>query len=173
MAAPPPKYYRLTPGAEVRLRGAYFVRCTGFTLHNEGDAAGSVAEVHCTYDPDTRGGQAPDGRKVKGIIHWVSADHAFDAPVRLYDHLFAAEFPDDVPEGVDWKSNLNPKSLVKVAGPKLEPCLREALPGTHYQFERLGYFSVDPDSEPGRPVFNRSVGLRDTWAKIEKKGRGA
>ncbi|MBK8177441.1 MAG: glutamine--tRNA ligase/YqeY domain fusion protein [Planctomycetes bacterium] len=162
----PKKYFRLAPGKEVRLRYAYCITCKEVKK----DAQGKVIELVCTYDPQTGHGTTPDGRKVKGILHWVSAEHAIEAPVRLYDHLFAAQFPDDVPEGVDWKSNLNPKSLVKVAGPKLEPCLREALPGTHYQFERLGYFFTDPhESKSGAPVFNRTVTLRDSWANIEKR----
>jgi len=163
---PPKKFFRLAPGKEVRLRYAYCITCKEVKK----DAAGNVTELVCTYDPETLHGSTPDGRKVKGIIHWVSADHALDAPVRLYDHLFAAEFPDDVPEGVDWKSNLNPNSLTQVATPKLEPSLRDAKPGVHYQFERIGYFFTDPiESKPGAPVFNRTVTLRDTWAKIEKR----
>ena len=163
---PPKKFFRLAPGKEVRLRYAYCITCKEVKK----DAQGKVIELVCTYDPQTGHGTTPDGRKVKGILHWVSAEHAIEAPVRLYDHLFAAQFPDDVPEGVDWKSNLNPKSLVKVARPKLEPCLREALPGTHYQFERLGYFFTDPhESKSGAPVFNRTVTLRDSWANIEKR----
>jgi glutaminyl-tRNA synthetase len=135
------------------------------------NAAGVVTEVVCTYDPLTRHGQTPDGRKVKGIIHWVSADHAIEAPVRLYDHLFSSEHPDEVPEGEDWKTNLNPKSLEIVEHPKLEGSLRDAKPGAHYQFERVGYFFVDPvESKPRAPVFNRTVTLRDTWARIEKRG---
>ena len=162
----PKKYFRLAPGKEVRLRYAYCITCKEVKK----DAQGKVIELVCTYDPQTGHGTTPDGRKVKGILHWVSAEHAIEAPVRLYDHLFAAQFPDDVPEGVDWKSNLNPKSLLKVARPKLEPCLREALPGTHYQFERLGYFFTDPhESKSGAPVFNRTVTLRDSWANIEKR----
>ena len=163
---PPKKFFRLAPGKEVRLRYGYCITCKEVKK----DAAGNVVELVCTYDPATLHGATPDGRKVKGIIHWVSADHALEAPVRLYDHLFAAEFPDDVPEGVDWKSNLNPSSLVKVAAPKLEPSLRDAKPGAHYQFERIGYFFTDPvESKPGAPVFNRTVTLRDSWAKIEKR----
>ncbi len=163
---PPKKFFRLAPGKEVRLRYGYCITCKEVKK----DAAGNVTELVCTYDPETLHGSTPDGRKVKGIIHWVSADHALEAPVRLYDHLFAAEFPDDVPEGVDWKSNLNPNSLVKVATPKLEPSLRDAKPGVHYQFERIGYFFTDPiESKAGAPVFNRTVTLRDTWAKIEKR----
>lgn len=164
---PPKKYFRLSPGKEVRLRYAYCITCKEVKK----DASGKVVELVCTFDEKSGSGQTSDGRKVKGIVHWVSADHAVDATVRLYDHLFASETPDDVPEGVDWKSGLNPRSLEVVAQPKLEASLRDAAPGTHYQFERVGYFHVDPiDSKPGAPVFNRTVTLRDTWAKIEKRG---
>jgi glutaminyl-tRNA synthetase len=163
----PPKYFRLTPGQEVRLRYAYFVKCT----HVEKDSAGNVTEVHCTYDPATRGGDSPDGRKVKGTIHWVSAPHAIDAEVRLYDHLARVPDLEDVPEGQDWKVNLNPNSLEIVPSAKVEPSVRAAAPGTHYQFERLGYFVVDADSTPQRLVFNRTVTLKDTWAKVEKAGK--
>jgi glutaminyl-tRNA synthetase len=165
MEVPPPKYFRLTPGQEVRLRYAYFVKCT----HVAKDASGNVTEVHCTYDPATRGGDAPDGRKVKGTIHWVSAGQAVDAEVRLYDHLFSKQFPDEVAEGQDWKTNLNPKSLEVIEHARVEPSLRDAAVDSKYQFERIGYFSVDKDSKPGRPVFNRSVSLKDTWAKEQKK----
>jgi glutaminyl-tRNA synthetase len=130
-----------------------------------------VTEVHCTYDPATRGGNTPDGRKVKGTIHWVSAEHAIDAEVRLYDNLFTKEDPNEVAEGQDFTANLNPNSLEVVSAAKLEPSLRDAKPGSRYQFERLGYFSVDPDTTPQKPVFNRTVALRDTWAKIEKKSK--
>jgi len=164
MEVPPPKYFRLTAGQEVRLRYAYFVRCTNVVK----DSAGNVSEVHCTYDPATRGGDAPDGRKVKGTIHWVSAGQAVDAEVRLYDHLFSKPFPEEVPEGQDWKVNLNPKSLEVIEKAKVEPSLRDAAVGEKFQFERIGYFSVDKDSRPGRVVFNRAVSLKDTWAKIEK-----
>ncbi len=164
MENPPKKYFRLTPGAEVRLRYAYFVKCIGVVK----DAAGQVTEVHCMYDPATRGGDAPDGRKVKGTIHWVSAAHAVPAEVRLYDHLFVNPDPDDVPEGQDWKSNLNPVSLQMVHA-FVEPGLATVPIGTRVQFERLGYFCVDPDSKPKHPVFSRTVTLKDTWAKIEKK----
>jgi glutaminyl-tRNA synthetase len=132
------------------------------------DATGEVAEVHCTYDPATRGGNAPDGRKVKSTIHWVSAAHAIDAEVRLYDNLFAVENPNEAPEGKDFTANLNPNSLVVVRDAKLEPGLRAAALGSRYQFERLGYFCVDKDSTAEKLVFNRTVGLRDSWAKIEK-----
>ncbi len=162
---PPPKYFRLFPGQEVRLRYAYFIKCTGVVKNDQGE----VTEVHCTYDPATRGGDSPDGRKVKGTIHWVSAAHAVDAEVRLYDHLFNKEDPEDVPEGADWKANLNPNSLQVVSGAKLEPSLGEAKPGDKFQFERLGYFAVDKDFKPGKPVFNRAVSLKDAWAKEQKK----
>jgi glutaminyl-tRNA synthetase len=162
---PPKQYFRLAPGREVRLRYAYFVTCTSVLK----DAAGQVTEIHCTYDPATRGGNAPDGRKVKSTIHWVSAEHAVDAEVRLYDKLFTREDPNEVEEGQDFTANLNPQSLEVVHGAKLEPSLRGATAGTGYQFERLGYFAVDPDTTPEKLVFNRTVALRDTWAKIEKK----
>jgi glutaminyl-tRNA synthetase len=158
----PPKYFRLSPGAEVRLRYAYVVKCTGV----ERDASGNVATVLCTYDPATRGGEA--GRKIKGTIHWVSAAHAAEAEVRLYDTLFASPKPD---EADDFKTELNPRSLEVVTGARIEPALADGRPGSSFQFERTGYFVVDTrDSKPGRPVFNRTVGLRDTWAKIEKTG---
>ncbi|HPD29833.1 MAG TPA: glutamine--tRNA ligase/YqeY domain fusion protein [Phycisphaerae bacterium] len=166
---PPPKYFRLTPGQEVRLRYAYFVKCTGCV---KDPATGEVSEVHCTYDPATRGGDSPDGRKVKGTIHWVSAGQAVDAEVRLYDHLFSKPDPDDVPEGQDWKTGLNPNSLEVLTGCKVEPSLANAAPGSRFQFERMGYFCVDPDSTPGKPVFNRTVTLKDTWAKIAGKQEG-
>ena len=162
---PPKQYFRLAPGREVRLRYGYFVTCTSVVK----DATGAVTEIHCTYDPATRGGNAPDGRKVKSTIHWVSAEHAIDAEVRLYDTLFTREDPNQVEEGQDFTANLNPHSLEVVSGAKLEPSLRAAKPGAGYQFERLGYFSVDPDTTPEKLVFNRTVALRDTWAKIEKK----
>jgi glutaminyl-tRNA synthetase len=164
---PPKQYFRLAPGREVRLRYGYFVTCKSVVK----DATGQVTEIHCTYDPATRGGNAPDGRKVKSTIHWVSADHAIDAEVRLYETLFTREDPNQVEEGQDFTANLNPQSLEIVSGARLEPSLLGAKPGTGYQFERLGYFSVDPDSTPERPVFNRTVALRDTWAKIEKKSK--
>lgn len=161
---PPKQYYRLSPGREVRLRYGYLVTCTGVVKNGNGE----VVEVHCTYDPATRGGNAPDGRRVKSTIHWVSAAHAVEAEVRLYDTLFTRENPAEEPEGGDFAANLNPDSLEVLTGCKLEPGLRGAAPGTRYQFERLGYFCVDPESAPGRLVFNRTVTLRDTWAKIEK-----
>jgi len=162
---PPPKYFRLSPGREVRLRYGYFITANSVVKNEQGE----VVEVHCTYDPATRGGNAPDGRKVKATIHWVSAAHAVDSEVRLYETLFTKENPDDAEEGKDFISNLNPKSLEGIAHAKLEPSLAVAEPGTRYQFERLGYFSVDPDSTAGKPVFNRTVALKDTWAKVEKK----
>ena len=161
---PPPKYHRLSPGKEVRLRYGYLITCQGVLK----DANGNITEIHCTYDPATKGGNTPDGRKVKATIHWVSAQHAIDAEVRLYDTLFSKPDPDDAPEGQDFTANLNPKSLEVIRG-KVEPSLKDAKPGERLQFERLGYFAVDPDSKPGAPVFNRTVALKDTWAKIEKK----
>ncbi|MCX6634867.1 MAG: glutamine--tRNA ligase, partial [Acidobacteria bacterium] len=162
---PPKQYYRLAPGREVRLRYGYFITCTGVV---KDDKTGEVSEIHCTYDPATRGGNAPDGRKVKSTIHWVSAAHAVDAEVRLYDHLFSRENPGDDSEGLDFTAYLNPNSLEVVSNCKLEPSLAGAPPGSRYQFERLGYFCVDKDSTPENLVFNRTVALRDTWAKIEK-----
>ena len=164
---PPPKYHRLSPGVEVRLRSAYFITCTGVV---KDPATGAILEVHATYDPATKGGDAPDGRKVKSTIHWVSAAHAVDAEVRLYDTLFTVESPDNVPEGVDFVDTLNPDSLEVLTDSKLEPSLAAAAPGARYQFERLGYFCADAeDSKPGAPVFNRTVTLKDSWARIEKK----
>jgi glutaminyl-tRNA synthetase len=163
---PPKDWFRLAPGREVRLRYGYFVTCTDCRK----DAAGNVVELRCTYDPATRGGQAPDGRRVKGTIHWVSARHAAEGTVRLYDHLFSKPDPDDVAPGQDWRANLNPASIEVLAGCKLEPGLAGAPPGYACQFERQGYFCTDvKESRPGAPVFNRTVTLRDTWAKIEKK----
>ncbi len=161
---PPPKYFRLTPGREVRLRYAYFIKCTDVVK----DENGNVVELRCTYDPSTRGGDAPDGRKVKATIHWVSAEHAVPAEVRLYDRLFTEPFPEDVEEGEHFLDNLNPASLEVLPNAYVEPGLKDAQPGARYQFERLGYFVVDPDSVSGKPVFNKTVGLKDTWAKIEK-----
>ena len=163
MEDPPKKFFRLAPGREVRLRYGYFITCTDVVK----DEAGEVVELRCTYDPKTRGGQSPDGRKVKGTIHWVSARHAVDAEVRLYEHLFTSERPD---EEAGFLSTLNPDSLEVVADAKVEPSLAGARPGERFQFERIGYFAVDPDSEPGAPVFNRTVSLRDTWAKVSKGG---
>jgi glutaminyl-tRNA synthetase len=163
---PPPKYFRLSPGREVRLRYGYFVTCQSVVKNEKGE----VVEVHCTYDPATRGGNnPPDGRKVKSTIHWVSAAHAVNAEVRIYENLFTREDPNQTEEGQDFTASLNPKSLEVLTDCKLEPSLADPTPGSRYQFERLGYFCVDPDSKPGKPVFNRTVALKDTWAKIEKK----
>ncbi len=162
---PPKGYYRLSPGREVRLRYGYFITCTGVVKNEKGE----VIEVHCAYDPATRGGNAPDGRKVKSTIHWVSAVHAIDAEVHIYENLFTKENPDDVEDGKDFLSNLNPNSLEIVTDAKLEPSLVNATAGNRYQFERLGYFCVDPDTMPGKLVFNRTVALKDTWAKVERK----
>ncbi|MHC4087586.1 MAG: glutamine--tRNA ligase/YqeY domain fusion protein [Planctomycetota bacterium] len=164
MEEPVKKFYRLAPGREVRLRYAYFITCTNVVK----DDSGQIVELHCTYDPATRGGDAPDGRKVKSTLHWVSASHALEAEARLYDHLFIKEDPDDVAEGEDFKSNLNPNSLEILSSCRVEPSLSEAKPVSRYQFERLGYFCVDPDSGEDKLVFNRTVSLRDTWAKIQK-----
>jgi len=165
MEVPAKKYFRLTPGQEVRLRWAYFVTCTGVTK----DAAGNILEVRCTYDPATRGGDAPDGRKVKGTIHWVSEAHAGDVEVRLYDRLFTLEDLNSLADGEDWRAHLNPNSL-KVARAKVEPSLLQTTPGTRIQFERVGYFCADTkDSAPGKPVFNRTVTLKDSWAKTATK----
>ncbi len=165
---PPPKYFRLTPGREVRLRYGYFVTCTSVVKNDEGE----VVEVHCTYDPASKGGNSPDGRKVKATIHWVSAAHAVDAEVRIYENLFIKEDPADVEEGKEVLDNLNPSSLEIIAQAKVEPSLADAAAGARYQFERLGYFCVDRDSKPAKPVFNRTVALRDTWAKVAKKQAG-
>jgi glutaminyl-tRNA synthetase len=164
---PPKQYFRLSPGREVRLRYGYFIKCTSVVK----DANGKPAEIHCTYDPATRGGNAPDGRKVKSTIHWVSAQHAVDAEVRLYDTLFTRENP-GAEEGRDFIEDLNPKSLEVIEHAKVEPSLAGAPVLSRYQFERLGYFCVDKDSTADRPVFNRTVALRDTWAKIEKAQKG-
>ncbi|MGH9840841.1 MAG: glutamine--tRNA ligase/YqeY domain fusion protein [Blastocatellia bacterium] len=164
---PPKQFYRLAPGREVRLRYGYLITCQRVVK----DAGGNIVELRCTYDPATRGGNTPDGRKVKSTIHWVSAAHALDAEVRLYDNLFTKEDPNEVEEGQDFTANLNPNSLEVLTCCKVEPGLREATPGTRYQFERMGYFCVDPDSAAGKPVFNRTIGLRDTWAKIEQRGK--
>jgi glutaminyl-tRNA synthetase len=164
---PPPKYFRLSPGVEVRLRYAYFVKCTNVVK----DSAGNVIEVHCTYDPATKGGDSPDKRKVKATIHWVSATDAIDAEVRLYDYLFNKPDPEDVPDGQDWKANLNPNSLEIVPAAKVEPSVRDAKPGDTFQFERTGYFTVDKDRTPDKLVFNRTVSLKDSWAKEAQKGQ--
>jgi len=162
---PPKQYYRLSPGREVRLRYGYFITAKSVVKNDNGE----VVEVHCTYDPATRGGNAADGRKVKSTIHWVSAEHALNAEVRNYDKLFVKEDPNQVEEGQEFTANLNPNSLEVIASAKLEPSLANAPVEARYQFERLGYFCVDPDSKPGRLVFNRTVALKDTWAKVEKK----
>ena len=167
MEEPPKKFYRLAPGREVRLRYAYFVTCTEVVKDKDGD----ILELHCTYDPTTRGGDAPDGRKVKSTLHWVSVRHAIEAEVRLYDYLFTKENPDEVTEGEDFKSNLNPNSLEVLSSCMVEPSLVGAVPFSRFQFERLGYFCVDPDSSEGKLIFNRTVGLRDTWAKIQQKAQ--
>jgi glutaminyl-tRNA synthetase len=166
MEEPPKKFFRLSPGAEVRLMHAYFVTCVDVIK----DKNGQVVELHCTYDPETRGGgNAPDGRKVKGTLHWVSAAHALEAEVRLYDYLFTKEDPTETEEGDDFITNLNPNSLEVLTRCKIEPSVAEAAPGTRYQFLRQGYFVIDPDTTAGRLVFNRTVSLRDTWAKIQKR----
>jgi glutaminyl-tRNA synthetase len=164
MEDPPKKFFRLAPGREVRLRNAYLVTCTEAVK----DASGNVVELRGTYDPATRGGDAPDGRKVKATLHWVSGPHATIGIVRLYDRLFTADDPDGVAakNGVDFTTLINPASLETLTGCRLEPMLGDAVPGTRFQFERLGYFCVDPDSVPGAPVFNRTVSLKDTWAKV-------
>jgi glutaminyl-tRNA synthetase len=163
---PPPKYFRLSPGREVRLRYAYFVTCVGVV---KDEKTGEVVEVHCTYDPATRGGDAPDGRKVRSTMHWVSAEHAVEAETRLYDHLFNKEDPMDESDGIDFVAHLNPGSLEVLTGCRVEPMLAGAKSGDHFQFERLGYFCVDPDSSEGKLVFNRVVSLRDEWSRIQKK----
>jgi glutaminyl-tRNA synthetase len=164
--APPKGFFRLAPGREVRLRYAYIVKCDEVVKDPK---TGAVIELRCSYDPETRSGSAQSGRKVKATLHWVSAAHAIEAEVRLYDHLFAAENPEDVEEGADWTRNINPNSLETLASCRVEPCLKDAAPGDRYQFERLGYFCVDPvDSSDRRLVFNRTVTLRDAWAKAEK-----
>ncbi len=165
MEEPPKKFYRLAPGREVRLRYAYFVTCTDVVK----DADGNITEIHCTYDPDTRGGDAPDGRRVKATLHWVCAEHALDAQVRLYDNLFTKENPEEVEEGQDFSANINPNSLEVIEGAKLEPALQDAKPLDRVQFERLGYFCADRDCKDDKLVFNRTVTLKDTWAKIQAK----
>jgi glutaminyl-tRNA synthetase len=161
----PKGWFRLGPSREVRLKHAYYITCREAVK----DAKGNVVELLCTYDPESKGGQTPDGRVVKGTLHWVSAEHAVDAEVRLYDNLFAKPDPSDVAEGQTWRDNLTPNSLERLIGCKAEPNLTDVTPGARYQFLRQGYFCADPDSRPGKPVFNRTVGLRDTWAKVEKK----
>ena len=165
---PPAKWFRLAPGREVRLKYAYYVTCTAV---KKDPATGEIAEIQCTYDPATRGGWSEDGRKVRGTLHWVSASHALDAEIRLYDHLFTRENPDEGEEGENFKDNINPESLEVLKGCKIEPDLGNAGPGDRFQFMRQGYFCMDRDSMPGNPVFNRTVSLRDTWAKIERKGQ--
>ena len=162
---PPKQFFRLAPGREVRLRYAYFITCREAIK----DAAGRVVELRCTYDPATRGGDAPDGRKVKATLHWVSVRHAVEAEVRLYEHLFSKEDPGEAPEGQDFTVNLNPDSLEVVTGCRVEPSLAQARPLDRFQFERLGYFGVDPDSKPGKLVFNRTITLKDTWARIQNR----
>ena len=170
MEDPPPKFYRLAPGREVRLRYAYIVKCVDVVKDPD---TGEVTELRCTYDPDSKSGSPGSGRKVRGTVHWVSAPQSIPAEVRLYDHLFTKEDPDEAEAGLDFTSNINPDSLRTLTSCRLEPSLAEAQPGARYQFERLGYFCVDPNTEPGKPVFNRTVTLRDTWARIEKaRGRG-
>jgi glutaminyl-tRNA synthetase len=163
---PPEKYFRLVPGREVRLKYAYFITCVDVV---KDERSGGVVEVHCTYDPATRGGNSPDGRKVKSTLHWVSAEHALEAEVRLYENLFHKEDPMDVEDGNDFRDYLNPNSLEILTSCRVEPNLAGARPGSRYQFERLGYFCVDPDSHPEKLVFNRTVSLRDIWAKIQKQ----
>jgi glutaminyl-tRNA synthetase len=165
---PPKGYFRLSPGREVRLRYGYLVTCTSVVTNDRGE----VMEVHCSYDPATRGGNTPDGRKVKGTIHWVSAARAIEAEVRIYENLFSKEDPSDVDEGQDVLDNLNPNSMEIISDAKIEPSLAEAAAGGRYQFERLGYFCVDSDTKAGKPVFNRTVALKDSWAKVEKKQGG-
>jgi len=162
---PPKKFFRLAPGREVRLRYGYYIKCVDVL---KDDKTGEIVELHCSYDPETRGGWSPDGRKVKATLHWVSAAHAIQAEVRLYDHLFTKENPDDVDEGADFTEHLNSNSLEVLTSCQLEPCLADAKPGDRFQFERLGYCCVDPDSSDNKLVFNRTATLRDTWARIEK-----
>ncbi len=166
---PPPKYFRLAPGREVRLRYGYFIKCVDVVKNERGE----VVELHCTYDPETRGGYAPDGRKVKGTLHWVSAAHALDAEVRLYDRLFNRPDPMNVVnEGQTFLNYINPNSMQVLTHAKVEPSVSDAKPGSRFQFERQGYFTVDPDSRPGALVFNRTIELRDTWSKIEQTVSG-
>jgi len=167
---PPKGYHRLSPGKEVRLRYGYLVTCTNVV---KDEKTGEVREIHCSYDPATRGGNTPDGRKVKATIHWVSADHALDAEVRLYDKLFTKPNPNEVYEGQDFTANLNPASLEILKGCKMEPSLSTAKAADRFQFERLGYFCADKDSSPGKLMFNRTVALKDTWAKVEQRGKGS
>ncbi len=166
MIDPPKKFYRLAPGREVRLRYAYFVKCVDYAADEK---TGAVTELRCVYDPETKGGNAPDGRKVKATLHWVSAAHAIEGEVRLYEKLFTKENPFEVDEGGDWTDNLNPDSLKVLTDCKLEPNLKNPEPGFRCQFERMGYFCADPDGEPDKPVFNRTVTLKDEWARIQKR----
>ena len=165
MKDPPKKFFRLAPGREVRLRYGYFITCTDVIMDKDGEPV----ELLCTYDPATRGGDSPDGRKVQGTIHWVSAKHALDCELRMYDRLFSQPNPDDVPEGKDFLSVLNPDSLVIIPHAKIEPSVAGDPPESRYQFERTGYFIADPDSTPERLVFNRTVTLRDGWARMQGK----
>ena len=165
MEEPPKKFFRLSPGREVRLRYAYYITCTDVV---EDSKTGEVVELRCTYDPESRGGGTQDGRKVKGTLHWVSAEQAVEAEVRLYEHLFTKENPNEVEGGADWKDCLNPDSLEILTSCRVEPGLAGSAPGDRFQFERKGYFCVDPDSSAKKLVFNRTVTLRDTWAKIMK-----
>ncbi|HID32482.1 MAG TPA: glutamine--tRNA ligase, partial [bacterium (Candidatus Stahlbacteria)] len=164
---PPPRWFRLSPGQEVRLKHAYIIRCERAVKNDQGE----VVEIHCSYDPETKSGGARANRRVKGTLHWVSATHAIEAEVRLYDRLFAKPDPLDVPEGHDFTENINPNSIVVLTDCKLEPSLKESKPFDRYQFLRLGYFCCDPDTTKGHPVFNRTITLKDTWAKIEKRIR--
>jgi glutaminyl-tRNA synthetase len=165
MEDPPKKFFRLAPGREVRLRYAYFITCNEVIK----DEKGNVTELHCTYDPETRGGDSPDGRKVKATLHWVSAEHALDAEVRLYEHLFTKEDPSEVEEGQDFTANLNPNSLTVNLNAKVEPSMRGAAAGTRIQFERLGYFCVDSDSTEDKLAINRTVTLKDAWVKVQQQ----
>jgi glutaminyl-tRNA synthetase len=169
MEDPPGKFFRLSPGREVRLRYAYFITCTDVIK----DADGRVVELHCTYDPATRGGDSPDGRKVKATIHWVSARHSLPGEVRLYDYLFARENPEETEQGKEYTSNINHNSLEVLTTCRVEPSLKGAVAYSRYQFERLGYFCVDPDSSAKALVFNQTITLRDTWAKIQKAQKEA
>ena len=164
---PPRGFYRLSPGREVRLKDAYYVTCTGV---EKDEATGEIVEIRSTYDPKTRGGTSSDGRRVRGTSHWVSAEHCLDAEVRIYDHLFLKEDPSDLPDGGEFTDNLNPDSLRTITA-KVEPSLAEAEPGEHFQFLRTGYFCADLDSTPATPVFNRTVALRDSWAR-RRQARG-
>ena len=164
MEEPSKKFFRLFPGGEVRLRSAYIIRCESVVKNPQTD---EISEIHCTYDPDTRSGMPNSNRKIKGTLHWISVDHAVEAEIRLYDRLFSKENPEDAGEGKDYMDYLNPDSL-KVCNGYLEPSVKNALPGYKFQFERLGYFTVDKDSCANRMIFNRTVALKDSWAKIEK-----